>query len=113
MSDCDGMDAFKMVLDELLETNGRLQTYRQERDDANDRARQASEQTAAARQHIVADQRDAEQAKPKLKELWEAADDVRRLLMTADVGIGNVMLKRFADAMNAAADACGRDEMPF
>jgi uncharacterized coiled-coil DUF342 family protein len=113
MSECDGMDAFRMVLDELLETNGRLQTYRQERDDANDRARQAAEQATAARHQIVLDQQVVENNKLKLKELWQAADAIQNFLKTADFGVGNVALRRLQDAMTAAADACGSDEIPF
>lgn len=117
MSDLDGMDAFTEVLDRLSRAEARA-TELQERLSATDTtARQAkNDSDRSLRLAQEMDDR-AKKGLPALKELWEAADALRKYIGPGGINAAQTLngddehVTRLSRALTLANGYC--DQLPF
>lgn len=110
MSELEGTEAFTILLDRIVDMAEKSSDIGRRRD-------QMSSELAMAKNDLERERRAREslEAKaardlPKLKALHEAAGKIIGRLPPEDNG---TELKALKEALSAAADACGSDDIPF
>lgn len=115
MSDLEGMDAFNRLLEELLDATRNNAGLRAERDLANENARQSFETATIVRRQMQAHESKVAAEAAKLKELHEAAAAIPDLTGSESsvLNQSHPAITRLKEALAAAADICGVDDLPF
>lgn len=112
MSDLEGLDAFNVILDRLVDAERRAAEANGDRSTFRGIIAQNEADLREVRRHrdVVEAQQKAD--KPKLKTLWEAAEAVRAPLRRGDMPAPE-KVDALVAALSAAAVACDSDDIPF